>query len=572
MVFSDLLLTFLSFWTLVHVIFRLLLQQNPLHATHQNLSRITNNSLSLPISNPNLPFRKPPAITLSYFCLRYKTTKFNTFFESLAKKAPKFWKIWFDVGVFVGISAMIIGICVMILAGWKLLLGMIGSFEFSIQNHDINDNTSLQPKFVKRSGEINHHVEKNNEDHQIFIPVIPGVTLPTSHLIYYLIALFICGIIHEAGHAIAAYCESVPIDYAGIFLYFFYPGAFVSFSELHFNKCSFRKKLRILCAGVWHNVVIFLFGMLILNSGIVTLLMSLTGYRSVEGTGVSVISVESSDLTGILYPSTLITKLDDYELNEASLDKWNKFLLKNYELTKGDYGFCASEKDITPALDCCDITAIHPYGNSEDKEISCFQRSDQNNSHYKELSCLHARPILVNINEQRCRKDLDCDNPSPMCVLPYTPVGFPVPVRIYFKHPSWIANQKENKEQVLLWLGDLENLWEIVQVSTFQPRWSWVPLWIPFAVEIIIRYTVSFSLALCILNILPAFQLDGYHALTTILTRLYGVDDGMSTAISISKRNRQRKKVENGIVYGVTGLVGWVVFGTLVSGVFFEGH
>lgn len=88
----------------------------------------------------------------------------------------------------------------------------------------------------------------------------------------------------------------------------------------------------------------------------------------------------------------------------------------------------------------------------------------------------------------------------------------------------------------------------------------------------IYRYTVSFSLALCILNILPAFQLDGYHALTTILTRLYEVDDRASTAISISKRTRQRKKLENGIVYGVTGLVGWVVFGTLISGVFFEGH
>ncbi|CAB4386799.1 unnamed protein product [Rhizophagus irregularis] len=554
MVFSDLVLTFLSFWAFVHVIYRILLRQNSLHGTHQHLSRINIPLSHLPVSNPNLVFHKPPTVTLSYFCLRYKTTKFNAFFQSLANRAPKFWKIWFDIGVLVGISAMIIGIGVMILAGWKLLMGMIRSVEFNFQNHDINDNNfSLQPKLVKRSGEINHQIEKNNEDHQVFIPVIPGVTLPTSHLIYYLIALLICGIIHEAGHAIAAYRESVPIDYTGIFLYFFYPGAFVSFSDLHFNKCLFREKLRILCAGVWHNIVIFLFGMFILNSGIITLSMSLTGYRSVEGTGVSVISVESTDLIGILYPSTLITKLDDYDLNEASLDKWNNFLLKNYELTK-----------------------VHPYGNSENKEISCFQRSDQNSSHYKELSCLHARPILVNINEQRCRKDLDCDNPLPMCVLPYTPSGFPVPVRIYFKHPPWIANQKENKEQVLLWLGDLENLWEIVQVSTLQPRWSWVPLWIPFTVEIIIsqttRYTVSFSLALCILNILPAFQLDGYHALTTILTRLYEVDDRASTAISISKRTRQRKTLENGIVYGVTGLVGWVVFGTLISGVFFEGH
>ena len=89
------------------------------------------------------------------------------------------------------------------------------------------------------------------------------------------------------------YCsESVPIDYAGLFLYFFYPGAFVSFSDQHFSKCSPIKKLRILCAGVWHNIVLFLFGILILNSGLATLLMTLTGYRSVEGTGVSIIGVE----------------------------------------------------------------------------------------------------------------------------------------------------------------------------------------------------------------------------------------------------------------------------------------
>jgi hypothetical protein len=69
---------------------------------------------------------------------------------------------------------MIIGVGVMLLAGWKLLIGMFRSFEFNTQNHDINnDNTfSSQPKFVKRNGEISHQVEKDNEDHQIFIPVV----------------------------------------------------------------------------------------------------------------------------------------------------------------------------------------------------------------------------------------------------------------------------------------------------------------------------------------------------------------------------------------------------------------
>jgi hypothetical protein len=82
-------------------------------------------------------------------------------------------------------------------------------------------------------------------------------------------------------------------------------------------------------------------------------------------------------LIEILYPSTLITKLDDYKLDEASLEKWNTFLLQNDKITKSHYGFCASEKDITSSLDCYDISAAHPYENSE---IS-FQRSNQTNSH-----------------------------------------------------------------------------------------------------------------------------------------------------------------------------------------------
>ena len=64
------------------------------------------------------------------------------------------------------------------------------------------------------------------------------------------------------------------------------------------------------------------------------------------------------------------------------MEKWNTFLLHNDKITKSNYGFCASEKDITPSLDCCDITAAHPYGNSKNSEISCFQRSNQTNSQY----------------------------------------------------------------------------------------------------------------------------------------------------------------------------------------------
>jgi hypothetical protein len=72
---------------------------------------------------------------------------------------------------------MIIGVGIMIIAGWKLLMGVIGSFGFNVWNYQLNGNasssSSLQTnKFVKRSEEVNHQVENNNEDHQVFIPVV----------------------------------------------------------------------------------------------------------------------------------------------------------------------------------------------------------------------------------------------------------------------------------------------------------------------------------------------------------------------------------------------------------------
>ena len=67
---------------------------------------------------------------------------------------------------------MTVGICVMVFAGWKLLIGLIGSFEFGTSNYQDNDNSPLPVKFVKRSEE-SHQVENNDEGRQqVFIPVV----------------------------------------------------------------------------------------------------------------------------------------------------------------------------------------------------------------------------------------------------------------------------------------------------------------------------------------------------------------------------------------------------------------
>lgn len=33
---------------------------------------------------------------------------------------------------------------------------------------------------------------------------MPGINLPMSQIVYYMLTLFVCGVLHEVGHAIAA--------------------------------------------------------------------------------------------------------------------------------------------------------------------------------------------------------------------------------------------------------------------------------------------------------------------------------------------------------------------------------
>ncbi|CAG8544637.1 14225_t:CDS:10, partial [Dentiscutata heterogama] len=498
---------------------------NPRISSSLPLSRLQSHSPIFHISN-------------NPFNIRFSTNILNNVFGSIVKRLPKFWKIWFTIGVVVGIITFLFGIGTMIVASWKLLIAI-----FDLLGSSWSAETEIvSPDIVKRSFEDNNvQHDINEKDHQVFIPV--------------------------AGHALAAAKERIEIKSTGIFLYILYPGAFVEFDLHELKDLSALKQLRIICAGVWHNAVLFLLGTLLLNTGILTMFMGNTAWRLVDGLGVSVVSVESDTaLSTYLKPSMLITKLDDFDLSGSSLDSWNDYLLQNEKLYIDSLGFCASKKD-SASLDCCDISIDHPYGNAKDNMTSCFKRIDENNEHKQELACLPTIPILLNIDAKRCLNDADCSSASSMCVLPYMPKGYPKPLRIYFKDAPWVQ-ENDDQEKLVLYIGELVDVWEIVQVSILQPRWSWVPIWIPISIELTLRYTISFSLALGVLNILPAFKLDGHYALNALLLWISGVDYDLDDSVYTSNIKHRRKRFGKGVVFLVTGLVGWVVVGTLFFSLF----
>ncbi|KAF8941683.1 Membrane-bound transcription factor site-2 protease [Dissophora ornata] len=179
-------------------------------------------------------------------------------------------------------------------------------------------------------------------------------------------------------------------------------------------------------------------------------------------------------------------------------------------------------------------------------------------------------------------------------------------VRLYCATPSWAtkstattdrkvgADQRVGstvEEEVVLYQGDPKDIWEAVQVTTMGSRWSFLPLWLPNAILLTIRYTMSFSLALSVLNIVPARHLDGHHALKAFVALVFSIQQsykstqsvreslaeclleggsatsgggGLSSSVSTATFTKGNKVVK-GIVISTTVLLGGVMVGSLLQ-------
>lgn len=66
----------------------------------------------------------------------------------------------------------------------------------------------------------------------------------------------ICSVVHEMGHAFAAVLEDVPLTGFGFNILLVLPVAYTQISYEQMNTLRTWNRLRILCAGIWHNIVL----------------------------------------------------------------------------------------------------------------------------------------------------------------------------------------------------------------------------------------------------------------------------------------------------------------------------
>ena len=395
-------------------------------------------------------------LEVSLLSVRWSTARYNTSLQSVAEFRPGLTRLWFSVGGLVS-SVLVLPSCLLLLV--------------SLYQHTKPSQSSLPSQPVLQ-------------------PVVPGVNLPPSHLLHYLLALLLASLYHEAGHAVAAFNCQLRMSSAGVMVAAIFPAAFVELPTAELQSRTAWQQLLVYSGGVWHNIVLALTASL-LSLSLPALVSPL--YRTGLGVRVTSLAPGSSALgPSGLEPGHLITALQDrpvttrrdFSLAVASL------------LSQPQAGLCLSQAEVTklslsqPSSSCC--PADRP-------DSLCF--SSQNSL----ARCLPVRPLVAGAVVgggwclHTCQAGgLDC----------WTP-------RLENNNTLLVLTRRDHKH--FLYIGNPAVLYTELKVSEFVPVSPWLPPAAPDVCLDFLSYLSAFSAGLAVLNVVPSYLLDGQHIVRVLV-------------------------------------------------------
>lgn len=153
----------------------------------------------------------------------FKTKRLNNFIRRISAKNPKFWRIFWNIGIFISFGLMIY------------------AFYFFFTNL-LNIIFAPSPE-------------------QALVPLIPGVTIGLPTFFYLLLPLLFVLTTHEFAHGISASIDGVEIKSTGVMgvglFYLIGFGAFVEVNEWELNSSKHHRntRFRIAAAGTYINAI-----------------------------------------------------------------------------------------------------------------------------------------------------------------------------------------------------------------------------------------------------------------------------------------------------------------------------
>eukprot|EP00117_Sycon_ciliatum_P020716 scpid53438/ scgid18369/ Membrane-bound transcription factor site-2 protease; Endopeptidase S2P len=347
----------------------------------------------------------------------------------------------------------------------------------------------------------------------ILKPVIPGVNVPWSQMVYVALTIFVCAVLHELGHAVAAVKEQVRVDGYGVFVFLIYPGAFVDLHEEHMAVISTLRRLRIYSAGVWHNFVLAALG-----GALVVCMPTLMSPLFATGQGAVVVNVkQESALYGALPVGTQITQISGCPIE--SVPHFASCIRRIYSM---DIGYCLrldhvqkqqrlqnhpiGSESTQPPHDCC--------GPSQSDVCFAYESSQM----HQGSVCLNARNVTANRicrSARHCISHNDDINQLPMVLgsLPF------VCAKPQLDPTSRLLRIQHSLGEDVMFEGNPYLVFYQVHATNYSPRWRWASSlrYLPVFLEFCGVYLMSISSALCFLNVVPVYYLDGHWVLITLI-------------------------------------------------------
>ncbi|KAJ3812538.1 hypothetical protein F5876DRAFT_74746 [Lentinula aff. lateritia] len=480
------------FWVIVHVVHRLRKPQAALLPTLNNIPRGRSWADS------------STSVIVNKVLLRIQTTAFNAKHDELAGKLKdrrsrslrKWTAAFYSIGVGAGICGLVIG-----LGG---LLWLTGNSLFL----QVLSDSAIPPSHQKR--DLN---SPSQHDTRSFIqPIIPGVTVPWAHLPIILIAVCLCQIVHELGHAIAGALYSVPITSLGMSLTLVLPSAFVSFPSGFLSSLDVISRARIIAAGPWHNLVLWVFLAVLGRTAdrveratdVGNILVSL-GWEDMSNVGRVVVGLDDdSPLNSVLKVGSVITALDDTSLADEE-DRWSQYLIPQIP---SDIPWYATQP-VPPTV-----------------------------------AAKHIPPWITSASTRSDTRGNDCDD-NAVCAQPDSSAS--------------ILRLSVQGQDLILWNGPRKEIWEQVSVGRYAPRFWFIPTNTIGIMRDFWSYLQMATLSLFVFNLLPLPFLDGAQLLNALLDYVRPVSElGVDEESGISQRGPAalwKRRFERLVQFGTLGMI-----------------
>ncbi|XP_035787570.1 membrane-bound transcription factor site-2 protease-like [Anopheles albimanus] len=442
-------------------------------------------------------FLRSTGLSVKFLRLQWRTTGLNRSIVKWSTKYPRILDWSFNVGVYLSLLLM----------PFAVVLIVASSFHSGNQHHSIGGGGGASASAGAgvgggKAASNDRHTERRMVELDL---LIPGVNLPISEIGYYIAALAINSIVHELGHGLAAVLEDVQIRGFGMQVMLIIPIAYTQLDTDQLMALKVWKRLRVLCAGIWHNLILGLFTYLLFVS---TPMLFSSLYRTNEAVIVTGLK-NNSPLAGArgLEQGDIIKSINACGIHHE--ESWFACLLQTIQSPPA---YCVStdfvhlNDESVPIshkndglIECCD---------SENTASSCFEYlvdANEDDVALPQHMCLNIRKTIENSfgychhhDSGQCAEG-HCFKPS---INNYTTI---------------MQIRREAKPDVI-YIGHPADLSRTVQISRFVPKTDLFGPRFADSIQLLLKYVTVFALGLAFINVMPCYGFDGQHIVNTLLT------------------------------------------------------